>query len=158
MDEDLMIAGFELLKAIDSKGKVNSVRFTLPSMPVSVNSLYQIIYSQRRVELKPEARRWKTEAKGRMPQWEHSHNALIQVDAIFEYPRFYKNGKPRIHDVSNLLKLLIDAIAEKYGFDDCFVWAGSWSSRDSKDERVIVTVSEYWLNDGELEIRKGEQP
>ena len=120
----------------------NYIHFILPSMPVSVNSLYQVIYSQRRVELKPEARKWKTEAKAQMPRWQYSANAFIRIDVRFECPLSTKNGKPRIRDVANLLKLLIDAVAERYCFDDCLVRAGSWSSVDTKQERVLVTLSE----------------
>lgn len=125
-----------------TKQRVNRVSFTLPALPPSVNSLYDIIWSQRRVELKPECRCWKTDAKGRMPPWEHTPGASIRVDAHFEFPRFHKNGRYKIKDVSNLLKLLLDAVAERYGFDDSFVVAGSWSSADSNTERVIVTVTE----------------
>lgn len=118
------------------------VSFCLPSLPVSVNGLYCVIWSQKRVELKPEARNWKTEAKGKMPPWEHTPGASIRVDAHFEFPRFHKNGRYRIKDVSNLLKLLLDAVAERYGFDDSVIVAGSWSSADSTTERVTVTVTE----------------
>ena len=122
--------------------KHNLVRFTLPALPPSVNGLYQVIYSQRRVELKPEARRWKTQAKEDMPPWERNPENLLRIDVVFEYPRNFKNGKTRRKDCSNLLKLLIDAVAERYGFDDSLVIEGSWSSKDAAIEYVVVTVSE----------------
>lgn len=130
---------------------LSRIRFTLPSMPVSVNSLYNVIFSEHRVVLKPEARRWKTSAKEAMPPWPHTPGAPVRIDAHFEYKRFYGNGKPRVKDVSNLLKLLIDAVAERYGFNDCLVIAGSWSSADSTRESVTVTVTE-------LGVREGNKP
>lgn len=121
---------------------LNLIRFVLPSMPVSVNGIYQVIFSERRVELKPAARTWKTKAKEHMPPWKPSPGASIKIDAHFEFPRHHKNGSLRVKDVSNYLKLLIDAIAERYSFGDHVVTHGSWSCSDSPTERVIVTVSE----------------
>lgn len=116
--------------------------FVLPALPPSVNSLYDVLWSQRRVELKKRARDWKTEAKSRMPPWEHTAGAEVRVDVHFEFSRTHRNGTYKVKDVSNMLKLLIDAVAERYGFNDCLVTAGSWSSADAPAERVTVTVVE----------------
>lgn len=131
----------------------NSIRFVLPSMPPSVNGMYNIIFSQKRVELKPEARKWKSDAKSYMPPRSFAPDSTLRVDVHFACSRFYKNGKLRVYDVSNLLKLLIDAVAERYGFNDARVWSGSWSSTDSDRERVEVVVSETQSNgDGTLTL------
>lgn len=118
------------------------VRFTIPSLPPSVNSLYQIIYSQRRVELKPEARRWKSDSKGHVPRFTPRKGKLVAVDATFYYRFHYANGKVRVFDAANLLKLMIDCIAEKCGFNDCLVREGSWNSVDDSRERVEITLRE----------------
>lgn len=118
------------------------VRFTIPSLPPSINGLYQIIYAQRRVELKPEARRWKSDSKAHVPRLQVREGSLVSVDATFYYCFYYANGKPRVFDAANLLKLMIDCIAEKCGFNDCLVRHGSWSSVDTKDEKVEVTLRE----------------
>lgn len=118
------------------------VKFTIPSLPPSVNALYQIIYSQRRVELRPDALRWKSDAKGYVPRFQPKDKLLVAVDTTFYYPFHYANGKPRVFDAANLLKLLIDAIAEKCGFNDLLVRYGSWSSVDSVDEKVEVVLRE----------------
>lgn len=120
----------------------NEVAFTLPSLPVTMNSLYQIIYSQKRVELKPECRLWKTEAKSHVPRFRISDGSSVRIDFVFHFPFRYRNGKPRIFDVANLLKLSIDTIAEKCGFNDFNVRLGSWSSVDSVNEKVEVTLRE----------------
>lgn len=123
-------------------GGLVQVRFTIPSLPPSVNSLYQIIYSQRRVELKPEARRWKSDSKGHVPRFTPREGKLVAVDATFFYRFHYANGKVRVFDAANLLKLMIDCIAEKCGFNDCLVRYGSWGSVDDVNERVEITLRE----------------
>ena len=122
--------------------RLQQLRFTIPSLPPSMNSLYYIIYSQRKVELRPEARKWKSDAKGYVPRFQPENKLLVAVDTTFYYPFHYANGKPRIFDAPNLLKLLIDAVAEKCGFNDCLVRYGSWWSVDSRDERVEVVLRE----------------
>jgi len=127
----------------ENGGRVGLVRrFTIPSLPPSVNALYQIIYSQKRVELHPEARRWKSSAKEHVPRFSPSVGSLVAVDATFYYRFHYNNGKPRVFDAANLLKLLIDCVAEKCGFNDCLVRHGSWSSINSDVERVEVVLRE----------------
>lgn len=118
------------------------VSFTIPSLPPSVNALYQIIYSQRRVELKPEARRWKSESKKYVVGFRPKNGSLVAVDATFHYRFHTANGNQRVFDAPNLLKLLIDCIAEKIGINDCLVRHGSWTSVDSTDERVEVVLRE----------------
>lgn len=131
---------------------LQQLRFTIPSLPPSVNALYQIIYAQRRVELKPEARRWKSESKKYIVGFRPREGSLIAVDATFHYRFLTANGNQRVFDAANLLKLLIDCIAEKCGFNDCLVRHGSWSSVDSSDERVEVVLREVVgddvINDG----------
>lgn len=117
-------------------------RFTIPSLPPSVNALYQIIYSQRRVELKPECRRWKSDSKEYVPRFQPRQGSLVAVDATFYYRLNYANGKPRVFDAANLLKIMIDCIAEKCGFNDCLVRHGSWTSVDSASEKVEITLRE----------------
>lgn len=124
------------------KREVNEVHFTLPSLPLSHNSLYQIIFSQRRVELKDECRRWKSEMKQYVPRFVISEGSSIEITAAFYYPFHYKNGRPRRFDSANLLKLLIDTIAEKCGFDDSLIRCGNWRSIDSQGEQVEVTLRE----------------
>ena len=130
----------------ESSGSEGLVRrFTIPSLPPSVNALYQIIYSQKRVELHPEARRWKSSAKEHVIRFTPQKNALVAIDATFHYRFHYNNGKPRVFDAANLLKLLIDCVAEKCGFNDCLVRHGSWKSIDSNDEKVEIVLREILL-------------
>lgn len=137
----------------------NSITFTLPSMPPSINALYQIIYSQRRVEMKPEVRRFKSDMKQHVPHFTVAPDSLIQVDLFFYYPFYFKNGQLRDIDTQNLIKVCVDLVAEKIGVNDKRAKKGSWDSDDDRDERVVVTVTEITntinVNGGELTIPKG---
>lgn len=119
------------------------VRFTIPSLPPSVNSLHQIIYSQRKVELKPEVRRWRSDAKVYVPRCEWlSESSIIRVDIVAYYRLLTAAGKLREFDTQNLLKPLIDLIAEKQGWNDKRAKAGSWDTVDDAKERVEVQLTE----------------
>lgn len=122
---------------------VNEVRFTLPSLPVSVNGLYQIRWTTREVFLKPECYQWKSESKKHVPRFKLvDMNSSVRADLTFHFPFHFRNGKPRIFDAPNLLKLTIDTIAEKCGFNDYRVRLGSWDSIDSTNEKVEVVLRE----------------
>ena len=121
------------------------IRFTIPSLPASVNAIYQIIYSLRRVEMKPEVRSWKTKAKEYIPRFNTIPNTVLRVDTTFIYNWYYLNGKLRKFDTHNLLKVLCDAIAEKIGVDDSLMKEGSWRSIHSKVEELV-----------QVEVRQGE--
>lgn len=119
------------------------IRFTIPLLPPSVNSLHQVIWTQRRVELKPEIRQWKYQAKEYVPraQW-NSGSSIIRVDVVAHYRMFTSEGKLREFDTQNVLKPLIDLIAEKQGWNDKRAKAGSWETVDSVEEKVVVVLRE----------------
>ena len=122
-------------KVIESKG------FVIPNLPPSVNAVYQIIFAQRRVEMKPEVRRWKTEAKEFIPRLTPlAESHLFKVDAVFFYDFFYKNGKVKVFDTQNLMKVLIDAIAEKNGIGDQYFKFESWESYHMVGREVVEVV------------------
>lgn len=132
---------------------VNEVRFTIPLAFPSVNSLHNLIWSQRRVELKPEIRKWKNDAAVFIPRIVlQSELSLIQVDAVFHYRFYYANGKLREFDTHNAVKPLLDLIAGKAGFNDKRVKSGSWDSVDAADEKVVVSLRELPL----AQLTKGE--
>ena len=116
--------------------------FSIPSCPNSVNSLYNVIFSLRRVELKPECLLWKSQAKGYMPKFVSPNAAYLRMNVKFSYPMYYKNGQLKKRDSSNMIKLLQDAIAERYGLDDKFITQGSWEIEDSINEKTEVTLYE----------------
>lgn len=117
-------------------------RFTIPTLPPSVNSLHNVIYSQRRVELKPEIRQWRSDAKVYIPRLELQADSLLDVVLIFHYRQRCANGSLRRFDTHNVVKPLLDLIAEKAGFDDARIKSGSWASIDSPREQVEVCLRE----------------
>lgn len=114
-----------------------SITFKIPSVPPSVNSLYNVIFSLKRVEMKPEVRLWKSKSKVFVPVWRPettTSSGILRFEATFYYPFYSKEGKMRIRDTHNMMKLLQDTVAEKVGIDDKFIKEGSWRSHDSETE------------------------
>lgn len=114
--------------------------FRLPSPPPSMNSLYQIAYGKRQVFMKPEVRQYKTTMKLYVPQWELRPDE--KVDAEFEVVDqwYFKNGNFRKLDVQNVLKVLIDLIAEKQAWCDSQVWQFAARKTHSDTERCVNVV------------------
>jgi len=133
---------------IDGWRVVESKKFTIPSLPPSVNAIYNIIFSQRRVEMKGEVRLWKTEAKTYIPKMTVLQESyLFQLNVIFYYDFFFKNGKIRKFDSQNLMKVLCDAVAEKSGFADELIKFGSWQSYHSPDKEYVECELEQVTNE-----------
>ena len=114
--------------------------FSMHSLHPSINSLYQIIYSQRRIEMKPEVRLWKSRAKGFIPTWRIEEGEELDLEFRMEGNWLYKNGKPKRMDVQNLLKVVIDALCEKWGVDDSRVREIRAVRVQAEVERVLVTA------------------
>ena len=117
-------------------------RFTIPVLPPSVNSLHNVIYSQRKVVLKPEILKWRSDIALFIPRLTLTDESLLCVDLVFHYHHHHKNGKLRRFDTHNMVKVLLDVIAWKGGFDDCRIKSGSWASINSNDEKVEVHLRE----------------
>jgi Holliday junction resolvase RusA-like endonuclease len=118
-------------------------QFLITSLPESINSAYNIIFSQRRVELKPAMRLWKSKVKEMVPRFEGVVNEdLFRIEADFIYPFYYKNGKLRKFDTANLLKILYDAMSEKMGVDDSRFKFGEFSSVHGERESVKVMIQQ----------------
>jgi Holliday junction resolvase RusA-like endonuclease len=117
-------------------------RFVIPVLPPSVNALHNIIYSQRKVVLKPEILKWRSDIALFIPRIQLEPESLVSVDVTFSYPFNYANGKLRRFDTHNMVKVLLDVIAWKANFDDSRVKEGSWKSIDSRNEQVEVVLRE----------------
>lgn len=121
---------------------MNQITFVIPSLPPSVNSIYEIVYRLREVRLTPKARHWKSDSKQYVRRFVIAPDSLLQIDFVFHYPFHHANGNMREFDSPNLLKLAIDCIAEKLEIRDKRVKSGSWHSVDSEKEFVEVTLRE----------------
>lgn len=117
------------------------VNFLLPSPPPSMNSIYNVLFGLKRVELKPQVRAYKTTMKMYVPSW--NVDAMDKVGVRLEVAQnwFFKNGKYKKQDVQNMAKVLVDLIAEKMGFDDSQVWRMELDKHHSEfDNKVRVKL------------------
>ena len=128
--------------ACADQGGGKSIKFNFPSLPPSINSLYEIVWRRREVNLKPEARRWKSASKEYVPRFEIAGTSLLRIDFIAHYPFFHGNGTMRDFDSQNLLKLAIDCICEQLEIRDKRAKSGSWESVDEERQFLEVILTE----------------
>ena len=121
----------------------DSIKFTIPLMPPSMNSLYNVIFSMKRIELKPEIRLWKSQAKQYVPVWKQSdepNSGWLYFKADVYTNIYFKNGKVRKLDLQNLEKCLIDTICEKIGIGDEYIREKSARKIDSEMDKIEVEM------------------
>jgi len=131
--------------APEQKAGGNEVRFVLPSLPGSVNEIYELNRPDSglpRRRLKPEWAIWATKMMPHVLPFSIQPMSIIRVDRWYYYPWFYKNGNWRVADVANMDKLLFDTLAKKLGINDLLFKQGWMGSRDSVDGKVIVRLKE----------------
>ena len=119
------------------------IKFVIPLMPPSMNSLYQIIFSMKQVQLKPEIRLWKTQAKQFIPPWKSngdSKTGWLYFNADIYTQVYFKNGKVRKIDLQNLEKCLIDCVCEKLGLNDEFIFEKHTKKVDSEKDKIEVEI------------------
>jgi len=116
------------------------ISFSIPMPPVSCNSLYNVMFKLKRVELKPEIRLWKTKVKEFVPVWKTEKTGYLYFNADIYTETLFKNGKVRKLDLQNLEKALIDAVCEKLGLSDEFIFQKHTRKVQAKDERMEVEL------------------
>lgn len=123
-------------------GKTDKVclSFTIPTLPPSSNSLYNVLFNQRRVELKPEARAWRSVAKEFIPPFKVKEAEWVDVCILLTGDWLTKEGKIRKTDVTNREKLILDAICSKQGWDDSQVRCRQICKKAGK-EAVTITLT-----------------
>lgn len=132
-------------KRRDGKTERQSVS-VIPFLPPSVNSLYDVIWNQRKVEKKSSVRSFCYRAKEHLRRFPLADGALVKMDLIFAYPFNHKNARLRRKDTHNMVKVIADLVAEKGGWDDSRMKSGSWESVDSENESVTVVLTEVISN------------
>lgn len=133
--------------AASTEGGVNSVSFTLPSLPGSVNTIYgprRTIHSQNGWGLKDEWLIWSTKMIPHVLILPHklAKNSIVRVDRCYFYPWFTRDGNWKRADTANMDKLLFDLVSRKIGIDDLFFKQGHMDSYDSDRNQVQVTLTE----------------
>lgn len=115
-------------------------KFTLPKLPASQNAIYNILFSLKRVEMKPEVRLWKTEMKEYIPPWKVPEGGLW-ITLVFYGNWHTKAGKVKTVDLPNLIKVTVDVIAEKLGFNDSLIFEmRNLRKIQSTDEKIEVEL------------------
>ena len=108
--------------------------------------------------MKPEVRAWKTQAKMMIPAMvPHADSYVFRLDAHFTYNWVHKNKAFRKFDTSNMMKILIDAVAEKVGIKDEYVKCGGWeTSHDESKEFVDCTLTQLAWAKGDSGKEQGK--
>lgn len=122
--------------------KPKVIKFRIPSLPASMNDIYYHIkdhYGRYQYVLKGEVRLWKTQAKEYVPTLSFIDPPPVKVyfnwTAVGSW--YYKNGKVKKSDLTNLEKVLIDAVCEKLGIDDSFIWDTRRKKLHSESEEYL---------------------
>lgn len=116
------------------------IRFSIPLSPVSCNSLYNVMFHLKKVELKPEIRLWKSQVKQFVPVWRTDRTGYLYFNADVYTEILFKNGKVRRLDLQNLEKALIDAICEKIGIGDEFIFSKKTRKIQADKDRIEVEM------------------
>ena len=120
-----------------------SINFKIPSVPPSVNSLYNVIFSLKKVEKKPEVRLWQSQAKQFIPVWrpiQIPDQPWLYMKIVIHTDLWYKNGSVRKIDMPNMEKALIDTVCEKIGIDDKFVVKKETTKIQSDKDKTEVEI------------------
>jgi len=130
-------------------GSPNSIRFRIPSIPPSMNDIYYHIkghFGEYQYVLKPEVRLWKTNAKQFIPPWKPIDHptGLFYFNWTAVNDWYYKNGKVKKFDLTNLEKVLIDSVCEKLGIGDEFIWDTRRNKIHSPAEAYIDVEIGYY--------------
>ena len=123
----------------------NTVRFTCPGLPASLNVLYEINRPDSglpRKRLKAEWSLWVSRMMPFVPRFTVQPMSILRIDRCYHLPWFYKNKKWRVVDVVNMDALLFNLITRKIGVDDCRVKMGMMDSRDSLANKVEIVMTE----------------
>ena len=90
-----------------------------------------------------------------MPPWEAPENSIFGINLRFNGDWYYKNTNIRRMDLSNLEKVVCDAVSENYGFDDARIFE-KYSWKVQNREKSFVQVSLYRLcGDGLVDTGAG---
>lgn len=119
---------------------IDFIRFTIPLAPVSCNSLYNVMFHLKRIELKPEIRLWKSQVKQYVPPWKTGESGNLYFNADIHTETLFKNGKLRRLDLQNLEKALIDAVCEKLGIGDEFIFQKFTRKIQAEKDRIEVEI------------------
>jgi len=105
----------------------------IPLLPVSMNKLYAINYRTKQVYMTPEAREFKSKAKLFISSFETTKTDKLSLKLDINCDWYFKNGNPKRSDIQNLIKVVVDMLSERLGFDDSQVWSFSANKIQSSE-------------------------
>lgn len=124
---------------------VNKAHFELPSLPGSLNEIYELNRHDSglpRKRLKATWSLWITRMLPYIPAFSIAETSVLRVDRIYYFPWFTSKGTWRRVDAVNFDALLFNLVTRKIGVDDSLVKYGWMSSRNSQENKVQVTLTE----------------
>ena len=124
------------------------LNFTIPGIPPSYNQAFKVNHFRRQIYLTQDVKSFKTRVKLSMPAVDFPNDSLFILHITYHTNWYFKNGKPRKADLQNLDKILIDAIFEKLGVDDCRVWRLTQSKVHSDKKAFTVVCIESFTESG----------
>lgn len=131
--------------ALGGSVPANTVSFELPSLPGSLNVLYELNRPDSglpRKRLKAEWSLWVSKMMPYVPRFTIQPNSILRVDRTYYLPWFTSKGTWRKIDVVNMDALLFNLVTRKIGVDDLLVKVGFMDSHDSDQNKVEVVITE----------------
>ncbi len=110
-----------------------SKKWKIPCLPVSMNKLYAINYRTKQVYMTPEARQFKTQAKLFISPFLVAKEDRLSLKLDVNTNWFFKNGSLKRSDIQNLIKVVVDMLSERLGFDDSQIWSFSANKIQSSE-------------------------
>lgn len=130
-----------------SAGEGESLSFTLPSFPPSINRAQRIDHVRRRVDTSDEVLLWRTRTIPFVKPCRWPVDWLLKLTLVYESPDWIcKNGNLRRKDSHNLDKITVDAIFSKWGFDDCRIVELVSKKQYGPREQIQVTIERCEVN------------
>ena len=105
----------------------------IPLLPVSMNKLYAINYRTKQVYMTPEARQFKSQAKLFISSFATTKTDKLSLKLDIHTDWYFKNGNPKRSDIQNLIKVVVDMLSERLGFDDSQIWSFSANKIQSNE-------------------------
>jgi Holliday junction resolvase RusA-like endonuclease len=105
----------------------------IPLLPVSMNKLYAINYRTKQVYMTPEARQFKSQAKLFISPFLVAKEDKLSMKLDINTDWYFKNGNPKRSDIQNLIKVVVDMLSERLGFDDSQIWSFSANKIQSSE-------------------------
>lgn len=124
---------------------VNKIHFELPSLPGSLNEIYELNRHDSglpRKRLKVIWSLWITRMLPYIPAFSIAETSVLRIDRIYYFPWFTSKGTWRRVDAVNFDALLFNLVTRKIGVDDSRIKAGMLESRDSSANKVEITLTE----------------